>query len=371
MRLHLTAYPHTHTTAEYSTCAYTSKIVKFCRMMEPRGHELYLYAGEHNDAPCHEHVPIISEAERRAWFGKGFDTVHYGQFNWNPDSEWWNTYTQRTAAAILQRWQPGDLILLNQGLAHKPIIDRLAILNPAYCEPGVGYEGIFSDRCAYESNAWRHWLYGKLGIGDGAARPGDTVIPNYFDPNDFPHLNPGGHDRLLFLGRITKRKGPHIAAAIAHRAGMRLTLAGPGVISHTHNRYVADDVVIEGDHIDHVGQVNPDERAQLLADHAAVIVPTLYIEPFGGAAVEAMMAGTPVIAADYGAFTETVTPKVGRRFTTLEDAAQAVEDVRDLDPTDIRYHAYARYSLEAVAPMFEQWFTSSAFAATVNDRVAV
>ena len=43
-----------------------------------------------------------------------------------------------------------------------------------------------------------------------------------------------------------------------------------------------------------------------LARRGSVRVPTYYIEPFGGVAVEAQLCGTPVITTDFGAFPETV-----------------------------------------------------------------
>jgi glycosyltransferase involved in cell wall biosynthesis len=94
-----------------------------------------------------------------------------------------------------------------------------------------------------------------------------------------------------------------------------------------------------------------------MAGARALIAPTLYVEPFGGVAVEAMLAGTPVIAPDFGAFTETVENRVtGQRFTTMQEALDALDICDRLNHEAIRAHAIERYSLEAVAPQFRTWF---------------
>jgi hypothetical protein len=69
-----------------------------------------------------------------------------------------------------------------------------------------------------------------------------------------------------------------------------------------------------------------------------------------------MLAGAPVVASDWGSFTEIVTPNVGRRFRTLAQGAQAVKEVGNLDRKKIRKHALDHYSLEAVGPMFMRYF---------------
>jgi glycosyltransferase involved in cell wall biosynthesis len=70
-----------------------------------------------------------------------------------------------------------------------------------------------------------------------------------------------------------------------------------------------------------------------------------------------MMAGTPVIATDWGAFTETVCPGVsGYRFKTLQEGIAAVKNVVTLEPEKIRRYAMERYSLDAVRPQFDRWF---------------
>ena len=65
MRFHVVSLPHTNTTLAYSACAYTEKGRKFCVMMhELLGHDVYLYGGEDNEAPCTEAISCISADER-------------------------------------------------------------------------------------------------------------------------------------------------------------------------------------------------------------------------------------------------------------------------------------------------------------------
>lgn len=348
MTLHLVGFPHTRLDGGFETCAYTQKVGRFRRM--DLGHDLVVYGGPGAD------VEVITEEQRLELFGPD-DAARLPLW---PNDGQWQKFNLAVVGELAQRSSPGDLVLFAGGYSQKVIAEiTLGALGLTACEPGVGYEGIFTDACAFESNAWMHHVYGLKGIRDG--RLADTVIPNYFDPDDFPHLNQGDGDYLLFLGRVTLRKGPHIAAAIAAQAGMRLKIAGPGVTDVRPGHLVADYVDVIGDHVDYLGAIDKSERAELLAGARAVIAPTVYLEPFGGVAVEAMMAGTPVIASDWGAFTETVENGVtGYRIRTPEQAAHALLAADELDSEKIRRHAIERYSLEAVTPRFRQWFDSLA-----------
>lgn len=355
--LHLVGLPHTETTADYLICAYTQKLVKFCRMMYGRDRKIILYGGARNEAPCDEFVSLVSEDERVGWFGEWNPLNPFTNLTWDPREAPFRTMNQRAIAAIAARAEPFDLILLIAGTAQQPIAAafpyRLSI------EWGVGYEGIFSNYCAFESYAWMHYLYGKRGIQDG--RYYDQVIPNFFDPSEF-HLDTKD-DYLLFIGRLTARKGPHVASQIAEACGRRLVVAGPGANSVTTRAdgtvvIEADHVTLEGKHLDYVGPLDLPQRAAMMARAAAVIVPTLYLEPFGGVAVEAMLSGTAVVASDWGAFPETVkTGITGYRFRTLAQGVGAVEQAVDLKGWHIRQYALSQYSLNSVAPKFEEWFS--------------
>ena len=358
MKLHVLSLPHTQTTSEYLTCAYTQKVVKFSKMMTRAGHEVILYSGEQNEAECSEHVQLVSEEERAGWFGSGFDTV-LTPLLWDANQPYWKLFNERAIEALRERIDMrNDILCLITGWPTKPVTDALGIqenVRPMIaCEWAVGYEGIFTEFCAFESSAWMHHVYGIRGWRNG--RFYDAVIPNFFDPDEF-HLAEKG-DYLLYMGRMVGRKGVVIAHKIAERAGMKLVLAGPGAISHSEGEVVAPEFSIEGN-VEYVGEVGVFERACLMAEARALLCPTLYVEPFGGVCVEAMLSGTPVLTTDFGAFRETVTPEVGGRFSTLAEADAELQSLLNGDmtsPEEIRAIAIRRYSLKAVAPEFERWF---------------
>lgn len=359
MRLHLVAFPHTRVEQEFAHCAYTQKVLKFARMMGDR-HEIYVYAPEGPPIPGATLVPLTTDAFRTATFGPD----EPNRLPAWPDTAQWAHFNERAAAEIAERLEPEDLVLLAAGYSQLPVAQGLPDW-ATVVEPGVGYEGPFARFCAFESYAWMHYLYAKRGIGAGqwgnghAPQDGrwyDTVIPNYFDVDDFPELNGRDGSYLLFVGRLIARKGLSVAAEIAKAADMRLVVAGAGATAWSEGEIVAPEVTVRGD-VSYVGPVGVEERGKLMAGARALLAPTTYIEPFGGVAVEAMMCGTPAITTDWGAFTETVEEGVtGYRFRTLREGVRAVELAGSLDPEIVRSRARSRFSLEAVAPRYESWF---------------
>jgi glycosyltransferase involved in cell wall biosynthesis len=347
MNLHLLAFPHTETVAGYETCAYTAKARNASRMFTDAGHTVYLYGGERNDASCHEHIPVVSDAERVGWFGE-WDANRMPGLGWAPSDQWWRLFNARAIIAIAARAEPKDIILCSTGWAQKPIADAFPELLSV--EYGVGYEGICLNQCAFESYAWMHHVYGLRGIQDG--RNYDAVIPNFFDPDDFTlGGGGGGGGYLLFLGRVTHRKGVKEAIEIAKHSGMRLVVAGPTSSS----RGAVDEVDLSG--CEYVGPASPSERRELLANAVALLAPTRYLEPFGGVVAEAFMSGTPAITTDWGNFPEmNETGVTGFRIRNLAEGVAAVEACRGLDRTAIRARAVSRYSLAAVAPQYDAWF---------------
>jgi glycosyltransferase involved in cell wall biosynthesis len=351
MTLHVVGLPWTATTDEYLTCAYTQKLIKFCRMHSDR--DVILYATEENDAPCSEHVALLSEAERAGYFGEWGSEALLQRVIWDNTQEPWVKFNERAIEAILARGEREDLVLLVGGNCQQPIAAAVSAELLAV-EPFVGYEGIFT-HAAFESHAWRSHVYGLMGLRNG--RWYDATIPNYFDLAEFD-VEPEHGDYLLFVGRMVERKGPHIAAQIAEAAGLPLKVAGPGALEWTDTRIRTAEVTLESSAgLEYVGEVGVEERAELMAGAAVLLAPTMYIEPFGGVTVEAMLSGTPVVATDWGSFTEIIEQGVnGYRFRTLAEGVESVYAAAELDPGAIQSLARDRYSLAAIRPLYDRWF---------------
>lgn len=346
MRFHLVSLPHTQTTADYSVCAYTQKVRGFCRMMIDQGHEVYLYAGDENDAPCTEHGSCISEDARAKVAG---DNYVAASFDWRKPH--WQTFNRNAVEAIKARRQPRDFLCLIAGHAHKPVADALPDMLTV--EWGVGYGGFFSNFRVFESYAWMHTCYGARGGSDPHAVDGrwfDAVIPGYLDPAEFPARKRKG-DYLLYVGRLIERKGVHVAVEVAKRTGKKLVVAGPGV---------------PPDGCEYVGVVGPKERGALMAGATAVLMPTIYIEPFGNVGIEAMACGTPVISSPWGAMTETVRHGVtGYHCHTLHEFCEAVEKAPSLKPATIRKHVRETYAMRVIGKKFDEHFRRLA---TLHER---
>lgn len=357
MKLHLVGLPHTQLVKETMTvCAFTSKAEKFCEMMDGLGYGIITYWGDQYDEAIlkHlvEHVPCFTTDQQRQWYGDHDPNLLPMVATWNAEDPQWQTMNANVINAMRSRIEPDDLILLLAGWAQKPIAD--AFPGHLMAEWAAGYEGWFSPYTCFESYAWKHYCYGQRSIGDG--RFYDTVIPNFFRPADFS-LAETKDDYLLFVGRVTLRKGPHIAAEIAKAAGRRLLVGGAGVTEHGPGFIQGDAVRLEGDHLEYMGVLGVQERNELMGKAHALLCPTTYIEPFGAVAVEAQLTGTPAISVPWGAFTETIIPgHTGYLFSTLHEGVQAVEAVGELDPRTIQAAALARYSLESVGPRYDRWF---------------
>jgi glycosyltransferase involved in cell wall biosynthesis len=340
MRFHLVGLPFTNTTDEFPACAFTSKVRGFAQMMTQAGHTVYLYGGEQNTAPCHEHIPLMTEQEREGFL----NGQHYTLASFDNSQPHWIRYNDRAAQAIAKRAKRQDFICLIGGLAQQPIADALPHLMAV--EFGIGYPGTFAKFRVFESYAWMHSVYGTTTTNPAAldGRWFDAVIPGYVNEQDFT-LGDGTGDELgeyyFFLGRLIERKGYQIAADVAQHLGKRIIIAGVG----TPPSY--------GEYVGPVGL----ERVKLFQQAAATFVPTTYVEPFGTVNVESQMCGTPVITTDWGAFPETVAEGVsGYRCRTFGEFVEAALSAPTLDRGAIRQRAVAEYGYEVTTRRYERYF---------------
>lgn len=350
--VHLVSLPHTETTKQYDWCAYTAKARKTASFLFDLGHTVYLYAGEKNEARCTEHITVVTREQQKTWFGHynwDRDVFH----GWDASEEWWRRMNISASFEIMNRALPDDFVGIISGNCQAMLAD----LKLTPIEWGIGYEGILKNthKC-FESYAWMHHVAGRE--RDSDVHFYDTVIPNSFELEDFPEGKGGGD--FVFLGRLIRRKGPQIAGEACQRLGARLTLAGQGLHQNSplKDRIQGQDgTIIEGK-VQHIGRVDAKKRARLLGSAAATFVPTTYLEPFGGVAIESMLCGTPAICSDFGAFSEYIIPGFnGFLCRTLADFVKAAEIAPSLDRKAIRQWAVERYTTSVIKHRYDDWLS--------------
>ena len=357
MRFHVVALPHTQTNMNHSACAFTMKILHFCQMMKSLGHTVYHYGVEGSDVECDENIQILSLAEQEAFFGK-YDPGMLYEVDWSGRAPYWLITNARAVAGINARKQKGDFVCLIMGNINIPIAEQMD-KDVMVVEYGIGYNGTFAQYRVFESYAHMHKIWGAQGGYDPDGKFYDAVIPNYLNPNDYP-LQVEKQDYYLYLGRLIKRKGIHIAVETCKQLGVKLKIAGQGCTKVEGNKiFCSDGEVYEGDNLEYVGFATGNKRASLYQNAIATFVPTTYIEPFGAVAIESQMAGTPAITTDFGAFPETVEHGVtGFRCHTLNEFVQAAKAAPSLDPAHINARSIERYAMDRIRWRYQTYFTN-------------
>lgn len=358
MKLHLVALPHVRLGTPWTKlCAFSGKVENFCRMMKDT-YEICLYAPESDpiSGSTATLIPCSTEAERTGIFGKDNPNALP---KW-PTDEQFAAFNSKVIEELRKRVAFDDIILLTGCWSQKAIAD--AFPQHLRAEPFIGMDGVIGGPVwgAYESNTHMAATYQRNKVAD--IRFFDTVISPYYDPDDFPNVNQKKGDYLLFLGRIVRRKGPHLAAQIADACSMPLVIAGAGAMEWSKTRIVSPgEVEVIGKNLIYRGPVGPKDREELIRNAVAMLVPTLYREPGGNVAIEAMACGTPPVCTDFGCFTEYVPS--GFRFRTLKEAVGCVELAKKIsrkDHTLLKQQAFEKFSLPVVREQFIHWFDNLA-----------
>jgi glycosyltransferase involved in cell wall biosynthesis len=250
---------------------------------------------------------------------------------WECGNEWHHEYTRRASAAFAR--VVGDTQDLRPELAASlygaaqmdiefgefPVIEAM-----------VGYDHCCDTYRVFPSYAHQAALYTYQRDLVEETKFFDTVIPHFLDPDLYP-AGSGQGGYALYLGRDVPEKGILLAQGACRAAGLRLRRVHDGVWG--------------------------EEKARLLGEAVVVMMPTLYLEPFGYVAIEAQMCGTPVVTTDWGAFPETVIQgETGYRCRTHAEFLAALAAVPELDRQAIRRRALKRFSIEAVGPQYLAYF---------------
>lgn len=346
-RFHVVGLPHTQTSEAFNNCAFATLTRNFCSMMKSLNHHVTVYSSEENDAPCDEHVTCIAKDEQAALMGvHGPEDILKEPFvhrTYLPESPWWPDWNGRVIREMLPRIQDRDFVcIIGGGVLFEPLIAAVRS-RTIPVEYAVGYAGVSPNtwHCFGSSN-WQHVVFGLLRYEAWRGRFYDRCIPHYFNPSDF-EFRAEKDDYLLYLGKIKEDKGVNVAARAAKETGNRLIVAGQGPTPVEYgevlNRYI-----------------DAEERRELLAGARVVFVPSLYVEPFGMIAVEALLSGTPIITTPWGGLGEiNIDGVTGYKCNTLQDFIAATNNINKLVPQACRDRGM-RYAMDNVRHEYNRWF---------------
>jgi glycosyltransferase involved in cell wall biosynthesis len=183
-----------------------------------------------------------------------------------------------------------------------------------------------------------------------------TVIHHGLSASRYrPSLADQGY--LAHLGRFAPEKGTHIAIDVARDAGLPIRLAG-----RTHaqdlayyEKEIAPRIGTPGVHL--LGEADFDQKLAMLRGARALLCPLQWEEPFGLAAIEAMLCGTPVIGFGRGSFPEIIDE--GVTGFLVEDAAAMTRIAGALERFDraaCARRARERFSTETMVTAYEELY---------------
>lgn len=161
--------------------------------------------------------------------------------------------------------------------------------------------------------------------GDAVLIPNGVHVKSFAGAEPFPGW-PGEGGAIGFLGRLDEpRKGLDVlleafCRLAPQRPNLRLLVAGPGDVDAVSRELpgpVRDRVVL-------LGRVSEEDKARFYASVDLYVAPNTGGESFGIVLLEAMAAGTPVVASDLDAFRRVLDDgRAGELFAVRDPAALA------------------------------------------------
>ena len=159
-----------------------------------------------------------------------------------------------------------------------------------------------------------------------------------------PAAAPRG-DYAVFLGRIAPEKRPDRAIEIARRAGMPLRIAAKVDAADQAYFRACIQPLLQDEGVEYLGEVNDQEKAELLGNASALLFPIDWPEPFGLVMIEALACGTPVIGWRCGSVPEIIQEgSSGHIVDSVHAGTSALLKIASLDRNRVRQEFDTRFT---------------------------
>jgi glycosyltransferase involved in cell wall biosynthesis len=179
------------------------------------------------------------------------------------------------------------------------------------------------------------------------------VVYNGMDQKEIPY-SPKGGDHFVWIARMDKHKGVENAIAAAERAKAKLLLAAR--IDPLKREYFEEKIKPHlSRRIRYIGEIGQKEKAAFFGNAKALLYPIEWEEPFGLVMIEALAAGTPVIAFRRGAAPEIIEHgKTGFVVDTIEDMVRAMAAIDTIDRATCRREFEKRFTVKTMTDGYER-----------------
>lgn len=182
-----------------------------------------------------------------------------------------------------------------------------------------------------------------------------ATVYNALNISEYIYVPQKKQEYLLWIGRMSPKKGAYEAIMAAKSVGIRLEMAA--AIDPIDRPYFEEKIkpLIDGQSVIYHGEIGHKALVELYGGAIATLYPISWHEPFGLVMTESMACGTPVIAFDIGSVPEIVQDTVtGFIVHDAPGLADAIQRIGEIDRAACRKHVEDHFTVERMVTDYER-----------------